>query len=32
MAYFISTTERTSTEGLAQLFRDNIWKLHFQIV
>jgi len=28
MAHFISTTERTSTEGLAQLFRDNIWKLH----
>ena len=28
MGYFISTTERTSTEGLARLFRDNIWKLH----
>jgi len=28
MAYFVLTTERTSTEGLAQLFRDNIWKLH----
>jgi len=24
MAYFILTTERTSAEGLAQLFRDNI--------
>jgi len=28
MAYFIPTTEKTSAEGLAQLFRDNIWKLH----
>jgi len=28
MAHFVPTTERTSTEGLAQLFRDNIWKLH----
>jgi len=28
MAYFIPTTERMSTEGLAQLFRDNVWKLH----
>jgi len=28
MAYFVPTTERTSAEGLAQLFRDNIWKLH----
>jgi len=28
MAHFIPTTERTSTEGLARLFRDNIWKLH----
>ena len=26
--HFIPTTERTSAEGLAQLFRDNIWKLH----
>jgi len=24
MAHFVPTTERTSTEGLAQLFRDNI--------
>ena len=28
MAHFVPTTERMSTEGLAQLFRDNIWKLH----
>jgi len=28
MAHFISTTEKMSTEELAQLFRDNIWKLH----
>jgi len=28
MAHFIPTIERTSTEGLAWLFRDNIWKLH----
>ena len=28
MGHFIPTTERTSAEGLAQLFRDNIWKLH----
>ena len=28
IAYFIPTTEKTSTEGLAQLFRNNIWKLH----
>jgi len=28
MAYFIPTTEKTSIEGLAQLFRNNIWKLH----
>jgi len=28
MTYFVLTTERTSTEGLAQLFRDNVWKLH----
>jgi len=26
--HFIPATERTSTEGLAQLFRDNVWKLH----
>jgi len=28
MGHFIPTTEKTSTEGLACLFRDNIWKLH----
>ena len=28
MAYFIPTTEKTSAEGLARLFRDHVWKLH----
>ena len=28
MVYFILTTERTSVEGLARLFRNNIWKLY----
>jgi len=28
MAHFVSTTERTTAEGLAQLFRDNVWRLH----
>jgi len=28
MAHFVPTTEKTSAEGLARLFRDNIWKLH----
>ena len=28
MTYFVTTTEGTSVEGLARLFRDNIWKLH----
>jgi len=28
MVYFIPTMEKTSAEGLAQLFRDNVWKLH----
>jgi len=28
MAYFIATTEKTSAEGLAKLFRDHVWKLH----
>jgi len=28
MAYFIATTEKTSVEGLAKLFRDHVWKLH----
>ena len=26
--YFVATTERMSAEGLARLFRDNVWKLH----
>jgi len=28
MVHFIPTTEKTSVEGLAKLFRDNMWKLH----
>jgi len=28
MVHFIATTEKTSAEGLAKLFRDHIWKLH----
>jgi len=28
MVHFISTTEKTLAEGLARLFRDNMWKLH----
>jgi len=28
IAHFISTTEKTSAEGLARLFRDNVWKLY----
>ena len=28
MVHFISTIEKTSTEGLVQLFKDNVWKLH----
>jgi len=28
MVHFIPTTEKTSAEGLAGLFRDNVWKLH----
>ena len=28
IVYFTPTMERTSAEGLARLFRDNIWKLH----
>ena len=28
MAYFISTTEKTTAGELAQLFRDNVWKLN----
>jgi len=26
--YFMATTKRISVEGLARLFRDNIWKLY----
>jgi len=28
MVHFIPTTEKTSAEELARLFRDNLWKLH----
>jgi len=28
MVHFIPTTEKTSAEELARLFRDNMWKLH----
>jgi len=28
MTYFVATTEGTSVEGLARLFRDNVWRLH----
>ena len=28
MTYFVAITEGISAEGLARLFRDNIWKLH----
>ena len=28
MVHFIPTTEKTSAERLARLFRDNMWKLH----
>ena len=28
MIYFVATIERILAEGLALLFRDNIWKLH----
>ena len=28
MTHFVATTEGMSVEGLARLFRDNIWKLH----
>jgi len=28
MVHFIPTMEKTLVEGLARLFRDNIWKLH----
>ena len=28
MTHFVATMEETSAEGLARLFRDNVWKLH----
>jgi len=28
MVHFIPTTEKILAEGLARLFRDNVWKLH----
>ena len=28
MTYFVATTEGTIVEGLARLFRNNLWKLH----
>ena len=28
ISHFVATTEKTTAEGLARLFRDNVWKLH----
>ena len=28
MVHFVATTEGTLAEGLARLFRNNVWKLH----
>ena len=28
MTHFVTITEEMSAEGLARLFRDNVWKLH----
>ena len=28
MTHFVATTEGILAEGLARLFRDNVWKLH----
>ena len=28
MSHFVATTEKIMAEGLAKLFRDNVWKLH----
>jgi len=28
MMHFVATTEETSAEGLARLFRNNVWKLY----
>ena len=28
MSYFVAMTEKMTAEGLARMFRDNVWKLH----
>ena len=28
MVHFVPTTEKTTTEGLVRLFKDNVWQLH----
>jgi len=28
MTHFVATTEEMTAEGLARLFRDNVWRLH----
>ena len=28
MTHFVATMEGTSVDGLARLFRDNVWRLH----
>jgi len=28
MVHFVSTTEKTTAEGLARLIRDNVWRLY----
>ena len=28
MSHFVAMTEKTMAEGLARLFKDNVWKLH----
>ena len=28
ISHFVATTEKITAEGLARLFRDNVWKLH----
>ena len=28
MSHFVAMTEKTTVEGLARFFRDNVWKLH----
>ena len=32
MSYFVVMTEKTTAEGLARLFKDNVWKLHGLLV